>query len=170
MALMREVFGVALGPALDFLVGETGTFIDFYANADRIMLAETSAWFGARTREQIYRSALATGLAGPLRRWGDVNRMVIRNLLLGGRLPRWAGFDRGPYEIRGGRATVHQGQIYRLGGRDTSFVPSLRLCSDMAGQDLWSNMCGGPSDRRFSRFYNSETAGWLAGSFKRLTA
>ncbi|MBI5506673.1 MAG: penicillin acylase family protein [Deltaproteobacteria bacterium] len=169
-ALMREVFGTVLGPALDFLVAETGTFIDFYANADAILLAETSAWFGTRTREQIYRSALAAGLSGPLHRWGDVNRVTFRNLLLGGRLPRWVGFDRGPYEIRGGRATVHQGQIYRLGARDTNFVPSLRLCTDMAGDEMWSNMCGGPCDRRFSRFYNSETAAWAAGRFKRLKA
>ncbi len=167
-ALMREVFGAALGPALDFLVGETGTFIDFYANADAVLLAETSAWFGSRSRDEIYRSALATALAGPARRWGDVNRLIVRNLLLGGRLPRWAGFDRGPYEIGGGRATVHQGQIYRLGGRDTSFVPSLRLCTDMGDDEMWSNMCGGPSDRRFSRYYNSETAGWATGRFKRL--
>ena len=79
------------------------------------------------------------------------------------------GLDRGPYEIRGGRATVHQGQIYRLGGRQTSFVPSLRLCTDMAGDEMWSNICGGPSDRRFSGLYNSQTAGWLARRFKRLS-
>lgn len=171
-ALMKEVFGGVLGEAFEHLVRETGTFVDFYANADAILLAPESGWFGGRTREEVARAALAralpSGSVADVPRWGERNRLVIRNLLLGGRLPAWTGFDRGPFEIRGGRATVHQGQIYRLTGRDTSFVPSLRLCADLAEDGAWSNLCGGASDRRFSRFYASGIEGWLGGRFKRL--
>jgi len=85
-------------------------------------------------------------------------------LLVGGRLPRWAGFDRGPVPLRGGRGTIHQGQIYRSGGRQTSFAPSYRLVTDLAESAVYTCLAGGPSDRRFSRWYASGIADWLAAN------
>ncbi|MGB5680467.1 MAG: penicillin acylase family protein, partial [Polyangiales bacterium] len=81
-------------------------------------------------------------------------------------LPSFLGFDPGPIPIRGGRATPHQGQIYRAGDRLTSFAPSLRLVADMSTDVLHTAMCGGPSDRRFSKWYKSGVRGWLAGELK----
>jgi penicillin amidase len=87
-------------------------------------------------------------------------------MFFGGKLPRFLGFDGGPIPIRGGRATPHQGQIYESGGRLTSFTPSVRLVADMSSPTLHSALCGGPSDRRFSKWYKSGVDGWVAGSLK----
>jgi penicillin amidase len=88
---------------------------------------------------------------------------------LGGKLPRLFGFDRGPVSVPGGRATVHQAQVFRHGGRRSSFVPSLRMVIDLAGDEIQSALAGGPSDRRFSRWYASGLADWLAGRYKRIS-
>src|SRR5262245_52450929 len=67
-ALLEEVFGRnGLGESFDFLVEETGIFVDFYACFDRVLLSEKSVWFGTGTPEEIYRAALSRGLSGRLR-------------------------------------------------------------------------------------------------------
>lgn len=84
------------------------------------------------------------------------------------KFPRFMGFDQGPIAIRGGRATVHQGQIYRSAGRDTSFVPTFRFVTDFSTRTLHSNLLGGPSDRRFGPHYVNEVQNWLNGVYKKL--
>ena len=165
--LLVEMFGAACGAqVIEHLRDATGTFIDFYQNFDRILVAEASPWLGERTREDVWSAALANvaeQVPGP---WGERNRLTLTNIFFGGKLPLFLGFDRGPIPIRGGRATPHQGQIYRSGERLTSFTPSLRLVADMSAPILHSALCGGPSDRRFSKWYKSGVDGWLAGNLK----
>ncbi len=92
----------------------------------------------------------------------------MSHMLLGGKLPRLAGFDRGPVTLAGGRATPHQAQIYRSAGRLTTFAPSFRMVTDFAETGWQSCLAGGPSDRRFSRWYYSGMDGWLHGRYNRL--
>ncbi|MDJ0808875.1 MAG: penicillin acylase family protein [Desulfobacterales bacterium] len=167
-ALYREVFGRGgMGEnVVDYLAAQTGVFVDFYANFDRILLAPESTWFNGESREDLYRRAMKRALAAPARQWGEARQIVMAHILLGGRLPGFTGFDRGPITVIGSRATIHQGQIYRSGGRMTTFMPSFRWVADMAGETLRSNLAGGPSDRRFSRWYTSDLANWQAGRYK----
>lgn len=169
-ALHREVFGRhGLGEgALDFLERETGTFADFYFNFDRVLLAEQSAWFCGVAREEIYRKAAAAALAVRPRAWGETRKVMLSHILFGGKLPSWLGFDRGPITIRGSRATIHQGQIYRSGGRITTFCPSYRFVTDLSRDEARTNLAGGPSDRRFSRWYCSDLKNWIDGRYKTL--
>jgi penicillin amidase len=87
-------------------------------------------------------------------------------MFFGGKLPRLLGFDRGPITLPGGRATPQQGQIYRNAGRTTSFVPSYRMVTDLAREEVHTALVGGPSDRRWSPFYCSDLARWLKGEYK----
>ncbi|GAB4430708.1 MAG: penicillin acylase family protein [Turneriella sp.] len=167
-ALYSEVFGAKGKDAAEFMWKEGGIFIDFYQNFDRILLAKKSVWFNARTREGIFLAALERIRDAKPKPWGETNRFVLRHVLFGGKLPRFLGFDYGPIAIRGGRATVHQGQIYRSAGRDTSFVPSFRFVTDFSERALHSNMLGGADDRRFGKFYRSEVENWLNGVYKKL--
>jgi penicillin amidase len=169
-ALFREVFGAGgLGQEVaGYLLEQTGMTVAFFWLFDRVLLAETSPWFAGRTREALYRQTAAEALAVTPRPWGQSNRYVLRHILLGGKLPRFFGFDRGPVSIAGGRATIHQAQIFRHRGRTTSFVPSLRVVVDLAGDEIQSSLAGGPSDRRFSHWYACELADWLAGRYKRI--
>lgn len=168
--LWREVFGKnGFGQAVsDYLAEATGIFIDFYSNFDRILLAEKSAWFGAETRDALYRRVVAAALQVAPKTWGEVNRLKMKHLILGEKFPAAAGFDRGPMPLRGGRATPHQGQIYHSAGRVTSFTPSFRMVTDMATDEVHTNLAGGPSDRRFSKWYCSDLHNWLQGKYKTL--
>jgi penicillin amidase len=168
LCLYREVFGRnGFGASVfDFLAAETGTFIDFYRNFDRVLLSGTSAWFGGEDREQIYRRVASQALAAAPRPWGETRQVVMAHILFGGRLPRFLGFDRGPVTLIGGRATIHQGQIYRTGGRTTSFCPGFRIVTDFAQEGVFTSLAGGPSDRRFSRWYASNLEDWKSGILK----
>jgi len=168
--LIVEVFGTGgFGASVvDHLVDATGVFIDFYRNFDRVLLSEDTAWFAGRDRENIYRTAFERVGEDADRRWCDGNRVTMTNILLGGKTPGAAGFDVGPIEIPGGRATPHQGQIYESAGRQTSFVPSLRIMADMGLPGLFTALAGGPSDRRFSRLYTSDLERWRRGEYKTL--
>lgn len=167
-ALLHEVFGGTLGKSLvEFLQNETGVFIDFYLNFDTILLAENSVWFNGKKREKVYRKAIDAALKTEIKEWGEVNNITLSHIMLGGKLPAFFGFDKGPFSLPGGRATVHQGQIYRSAGRKTSFAPSFRLVTDLAGKEVFTNLAGGVSDRRFSRWYNNDFSSWRNGVFRK---
>jgi penicillin amidase len=170
-ALMAEVFGEAAGAfggkVLEHLLAETCLFYDFYGNFDRVLVAENSVWFGARSRTEIYRAALAKALVTPPQPYGPTRKVLMRHLLFGGKLPLCLGFDR-ELELPGNRATLTQGQIYRGGGRETSFGPALRLVTDLATDEIQTSLAGGPSDRRFSKWYATGVADWVAGRYKTL--
>jgi penicillin amidase len=168
-ALVTEVFGAVCGGAvMQHLQEETGILADFYGHFDRVLLDADSVWYGAEGQAAVWRRVAAAALTAPAPRWGERQRVVMRHLLFGGRLPAWLGFDHGPIELLGGRATIHQGQVYRSGGRVTTFSPSYRLVTDFAEAAAHTCLAGGPSDRRFSRWYTSGIADWLAGRHKTL--
>jgi penicillin amidase len=168
--LYREVFGKSgFGETvIDYLDQETGAFIDFYENFDRVLLAEESPWFGDQSRAAVYRQAAQKALSVEPKRWKEVQQFRLNHILLGSKLPGFCGFDRGPVTAIGNRATIHQGQLYRSAGRMTSFLPSFRIVSDLAKGDVHTNLAGGPSDRRFSKWYCSDLENWIEGRYKRL--
>jgi penicillin G amidase len=170
-ALYRIVFGEnGLGvDAVDYLDQKTGMFNDFYVNFDRILLADQSAWFGGRSRETLFEQAAQIALASPAKQWGDDRQVMMKNIVFDGKLPRFLGFDRGPITINGGLATPHQGQMFESAGRQTTFSPSFRMIVDMAENEIHTNMAGGPSDRRFSKWYCSDLKNWETGVYKRVS-
>ncbi|MFO7713635.1 penicillin acylase family protein [Desulfosarcina sp.] len=167
--LYRQVFGAGLGSAaVDHIERHTGIFNDFFINFDRILLADRSAWFGDRTREAIYRDAAAKALDVAPKAWGETRRVTLKNIVFDGRLPKFFGFDRGPVTLPGSLATPHQGQVFESAGRQTTFAPSFRMVIDLAEEEIHTSMAGGPSDRRFSKWYVSDLENWTKGRYKRL--
>lgn len=169
-SLYFEVFGSTMGREwVSFLRNETGVFVDFYGIYDRILLSENSAWFEGKTRKELYENAIKRAFAEDAKIWGEENQITMTNIILGGKLPGFLGFDKGPFPLRGGRATIHQGQIYRSAGRQTSFSPGFRMIADMSEKGLHTNSCGGVSDRRFSKLYFNDFENWFNGVYKYLT-
>jgi penicillin amidase len=168
--LLQEVFGKnGFGKDVAaFLAKETGFFVDFFDNVDRVLLSEKSAWFGGENRDDLFRRIVADALTVAPTPWGAVNRIKLTHLILGEKLPALVGFDRGPVPLRGGRATPHQGQIYKSAGRVTSFTPSFRMVTDLAMDEVRTNLVGGPSDRRFSKWYCADLENWVNGKYKTL--
>lgn len=170
--LLSEVFGAnGFGTqTIHFLDRQTSTFVDFYQNFDRVLLCKESPWFGDRSRQEIYRSALMPILDQKAKPWKTNQQITLKHILFDGKLPGFLGFDKGPVAVPGGRATIHQGQIYRDAGRDTSFAPSFRFVTELNSDQLHTNMAGGPSDRRFSRWFTSDLGNWLTRRYKVIAA
>jgi penicillin amidase len=166
-ALYDEVFGRRLGAAaLAHLREKTILLVEFYYIFDRVLLAERSAWFGRRTRAEVYRAALDVALADDPTPHRAGDPVLFGHILLAGKLPRWLGFDRGPFDLHGSRATVNQCQVATVAGRISASGPSVRVTADMATNALLTALPGGPSDRRSSPWYASELEDFLAGRTK----
>lgn len=169
--LLMTVFGEnGLGrEAMAHLLEETIIPYIFYGNFDGVLLREESSWFGDLSREDVFKKAIGKGLDVGAPHYGSTRKFVMKNLLLGGRLPRFLGFDYGPIELPGSRGTVSQGQIFRtFGGREANFSPTYRFIADFSEEGIHSVLAGGPSDRRFSKWYTSGIEEWLKGVYKRL--
>ncbi len=177
--LRKEVFALqknGMGEeVIDHLSQDTGLFIDFYQNFDRILLTEKSVWYQDLSREEAYLEAFKKLKVehkeysrSSAETWGALNTISLNNIVFQGKLPRFLGFDAEAMPLLGGRATPHQGQIYRSAGRHTSFGPSVRLLADMGESCLYTCLAGGPSDNRFSRWYKSGLDDWCSGRYKKL--
>lgn len=170
LEILRTVFGDnGLGrEVIDHLLSETAVFSDYYGNFDCIISNPDSCWFQGRGREQLLREAIERGLVQDAPAYKKTREVVFKHLLFGQKLPKWLGFDRGPLELPGSRATILQGQIFQVTNRTTTFSPSYRMITDLGSETLLSNIPGGVSDRRFSRFYCNNTQDWLQGKYRKL--
>jgi penicillin G amidase len=170
-ALREEVFGKnGFGEEVTRFIDErTGLFNDFYLNFNRVMASESSAWFNNRKRGEIYKRALDKTASLTPKAWGEDQQIMMTHIFFSGKLPKWLGFDRGPITIIGNRATPHQGQIFESAGRKTSFAPSFRMVTDLATDEASTALAGGPSDRRFSKWYCSDLLNWIQGKYKKLS-
>ncbi len=168
--LLKIVFGEnGLGPeVVDYALAETPVFNAFFGNFDRILLSKNSSWFGKSSRDEIYKMAIKRGLKKKATPYGKGRKVLMANMFFGGKLPKFLGFDYGPIELQGCRATIPQGQIFKFGGRVTTFAPSYRLLTDMSEKAVYTNIPGGPSDRRFSKYYKTGIEEWEKGIYKTL--
>lgn len=153
-----------------FLHGETGTFVDFYANFDRVLLAEDSMWFSGQRRDDLYRRITATALDVQPQPWGVRQQILMSYLPFQGRFPKLFHLLRLNRSTRlpGGRATVQQGQIYRSANRQTTFAPAYRFITDLSKDEAYTNLPGGPDESPFSKWYCSDLENWLTARYKKL--
>jgi penicillin amidase len=133
--ILARVFGDGLfgRKAWNAIRRQTSAIADYYHFFDRALLGDDPNWFGEEGREAALRAAIAKQLdtidAEPTETWGHRQQFVMRHIVLGGRLPRWLGFDRGPFELPGCRATIVQGGIFDSHGRQTTFCDSREVSS-----------------------------------------
>jgi penicillin amidase len=176
-ALLRKVFGEGLfGPAIwDAFVSSTNLLGAYFQVFDEALLGQDESWFAARGRDEVFRGVLEEVLSAPAASalpWGETRRVLMRNLLLGGKLPelvsRLAGIDYGPISVPGGRATISQGQVFWTHGRLTTFAPSYRSVTDLGRDEVFTALAGGPSGRVFSGLYTTDVARWLNFEYKTL--
>ena len=143
------------------MMDESAMFAMLHGNFDQVLRKETSIWFGDQTRDEIYRKAIDRGLNKPAVPYGKTRRIYIPNIFFGGQLPKIFGFDYGPYEHIGSRATIPQSQLFMAMGRPSSFAATYRMIVDLDNSELLSNLPGGPSARRFSKYYTMGMADWI---------
>ena len=167
-ALVEDALVAACGDAGRFIMRETAMVAAHFGLLDDVLLSADGSWHGARGRDAALLHAAEHAFAAPPATLAERQPLVMGHLLLHGRVPAWAGYDQRPGPLRGGRATIHQGQRLRAGGRDICMGPSYRMVTDLAEPALRTTLPGGPSDRRFSRWYDSGVADWWNGRFKTL--
>ncbi|MEY2933217.1 MAG: hypothetical protein RL033_3966 [Pseudomonadota bacterium] len=157
-----------LGPdVLAHLRSNTALITAHFKNFETVLLDPPCELCGDRSRDDLYREAYAAAVsAGPPEPLQTQSQLRLEQLFFGGRLPRWLGFDRGPVSLAGSRATVCQTQFYRAVGHDGCLAASIRIATDLAEDTLHTNLCGGPSDRRFSPWYCSDLDAWVEGRYK----
>ena len=167
LELMKLVFGEnGMGvDVIETMISDTSMFAMLHGNFDRVLLEKESAWFGGRSREQIYQTAIDRGLGETAVPYGQTRTMYIPHIFFGGKLPKIFGFDYGPYEHIGSRATVAQSQMYKAMGYPATFVAVYRMIADMDSDELHTNNAGGPSDRRFSKYYKMGLAEWVSARY-----
>jgi penicillin amidase len=171
-ALLARVFGDGLfgAEAWRAIVEETTVLTDYYHLFDNAILGGDPSWFGVLGREAVLRQVLEQSLAAidvaAVPRWGSTRRVMLTDIFFGGKLPRWLGFDHGPIELAGNRATVVQGGIFSSHNRHTTFAPSWRMVTDLGRDDAHTVLAGGPTGSRFSRYRLSDLPRWLRGEYK----
>jgi penicillin amidase len=171
-SVYRAIIDVVFGDhgfgrdVVNHIFSETSLFNDYYANLDRILEKRSSAWFDGQAREKLFKQAIDTGLGVEPVSYGKTRTITLAHLLFGGQLPKFLGFDCGPLTLPGCRATITQGQIFKHAGRLTTFSPTYRFITDLATDEIHTNLAGGPSDRRFSKWYVSDLKNWYEGNYK----
>lgn len=174
--LLDEVFGRGCfgEEPWRLIADETILLTEYFHVFDDVLLEGGPEWFGTEGREAVLARVLERVLggrpAGDVQPWGARRAIVMKNVFFRGRLPRWLGFDRGPFVLEGGRATIAQGGLFRMHGRATTFAPSWRYVTDMGRDEALTALAGGPSESRLSAHYASDVHNWLAGRYKRLRA
>ena len=152
------------------LTDATVLLCDYFKNIDPLLLDPPRSICGGRSADDLYLQAFHAACKSPVVPWSERTRLTLTQLFFSGRLPRWTGFDHGPITLAGGRATVCQTQFYQAAGRKGCLAATVRLIADMGDDTLHTTLLGGPSDRRFSRWYCSGVEPWLNGAFKPLQA
>ena len=173
--ILRRVCGDRLfgRDVWDALVEETTILADYYHLFDRVLYSDDPFWWGEGGREALLRELLAEVLekvdSFHIMPWGRRRQIVMTNIFFDGKLPRFLGFDHGPIELPGNRATVVQGGLFTAHGRTTTFAPSWRFITDLGTDTVQTVLAGGPSGSRFSRWYKTDVERWLVGEYKTIT-
>jgi penicillin G amidase len=131
---------------------------------DRVLASECS-WNGERgARLRAALGAVSHQLPEP---WGQVQRLSMPNMILGG-LPGILGYDRGPMPLPGCRATVRQGTVTHAGKLDQATAPAYRFICDFADEGAWTALPGGIDGSRWSATYDCWLSPWRDGAYHQL--
>lgn len=137
--------------------------------ADRLLKQESSRWLRGRNKGDLIRAAAARVARQADMPWGEFNSFHFTDRFFGGyAVGRLLGFDSRAYPMPGCHATPFQGHVFKTAAREQTFAPSYHLVTDLGRDEVWTNLPGGPSESRFSKYYKSDLPLWETGTFKRL--
>lgn len=172
--LMMEMLGHDRGVGwrrMVYLCSRAGFSSMILTAADRLWKKERSWWWHGRDKRDIVRRAAARVQEKPGETWRDVNDFHFTDRFFGEhRVGRMLGFNSRSLGMRGCHATPFQGHVVQTAKRETTFAPSYHFVTDFAEPCAWTNLPGGPSESRFSRFYRNDIPLWVEGKYKRLEA
>jgi len=172
--LLKEVFSPIFGKEVWEIYGPGHAFFGFnFGNFDKVLLGEDPAWFGKEGKVAFVQRILCKTLNSfekkPIPTWGEMNAFYMNYLLFDGKLPKFFGFDKGPIQLNGNRATIDTFQIYREGKRKIVTSASYRMIVDLKEDAILSALAGGVSEKKRSEYYTSDIDIWKTGRLKKIT-
>lgn len=172
--VLLEVFGHEKGIGwrrMFYLTTRMGFSSMLLTAADRLMRKETSSWWKHRDKGEMIRVAAERAIAEPVQPWSATNSFHFVNRFLGHtRTGRLLGYRSPQTAMPGCHATPFQGHLLTTATREATFAPSYHFVADLSTDEAWTNLPGGPSESRFSKWYQSDIPLWTSGEYKRLVA
>ena len=152
-----------------YLCSRAGFSLMVLTAADRLLQDPQSHWWQACGRDEILRRAVARLEKDPDQPWSEVNNFHFTDRFFGAhQVGRMLGFNSRRFAMPGSHATPFQGHVLQTATRESTFAPSYHFVADMATDEAWTNLPGGPSESRFSKYYRIDVPNWLRGEYKRV--
>lgn len=153
-----------------YLITRVGFSTMLLTCADRLLKKEHSQWWKDRDKAELIRNAAARLNGEAERPWSQVNNFHFTDRFFGNhQVGRLLGYNSRRFPMPGNHATPFQGHVLQTATRETTFAPSYHFVTDMSTDEAWSNLPGGPSESRFSRFYKNDVARWFSGEYKQIS-
>lgn len=174
--VLLETFGHSAGIGwrrMLYLSSRVGYSTMVITCLDRLLARETSLWWEGQDKGELIRRAAEKLLEQnePEQPWGVTNAFRFTNRFFESQFVGNAlGFHTGDLPMPGCHATPFQGHLLRAARRETTFAPSYHFVTDAATDEAWTNLPGGPSESRFSRWYKNDIPLWCEGKYKRLAS
>jgi penicillin amidase len=171
--VLLEVFGYETNIGwrrMVYLVTRIGYSTMVLTAIDRLLRQKYSLWWQDRDKGELIRRAAERAARQPAPKWGVTNSFhfvnrFIDNWLLG----RTLGLHTGEIGMPGCHASPFQGHLLKTSTREMTFAPSYHFVTDLASDEAWSNLPGGPSESALSPFYKNDLARWKTAVYKRLS-
>ena len=172
--VLLEVFGHERGIGwrrMLYLCSRAGYATPVLTSADRLLKKEDSLWWKERDKGELIRRAAQRAEKAPDVPWSVTNSFHFLNRFFEGRMGgHFLGFHSARMAMPGCHATLFQGHLLKTATREASFAPSYHFVTDMGTDEAWTNLPGGPSESRFSKWYKNDIPLWTSGTYKRLAS
>ena len=170
--VMMEVLGFEKGVGwrrMLYLCTRAGYSQMLLTTADRVLSKDQSYWWHGREKSEIIRKATEKLEGKPVKPWSQVNYFHFADRFFGNhQVGHMLGFNSRRYPMPGCHATPFQGHVLQTATRETTFAPSYHFVTDLGTDTAWTNLPGGPSENRFSRYYKNDIQRWFSGKYKEL--
>ncbi|MCG8584239.1 MAG: penicillin acylase family protein, partial [Pirellulales bacterium] len=168
--VLLEIFGHEKGIGwlrMLYLCTRVGYSTMVLSLIDRMLAKEHSGWWARHGKGKcIHRAAKALELRKFVP-WSETNAFHFVNRFFSPkRVGRVLGFHSPKIAMPGCAATLFQGHLLRAATRETTFAPSYHFVTDLGTHHAHTNLPGGPSESRFSRYYRNDIPLWCSGEYK----
>lgn len=171
-SVLLEIFGHEQGIGwrrMVYLATRIGYSAMVMTALDRVLPKTTSSWWRTRDKTELIRRAAERAMAVEPEAWSDRNAFHFVNRFFGGmKTGKLLGFNSSKTAMPGCHATPFQGHLKATSRRESTFAPSYHFVADMSTNLAWTNLPGGPSENRFSKWYRNDIPLWCEGKYKSL--
>jgi len=136
---------------------------------DDLLCREKTLWWREREKGDLIRRAAERVQDEAARPWGEMNSFHFANRFFEkSHIGRLLGFHSDVMPLPGCQATPFQGHLLTTATRESTFAPSYHFVTDLGTDEAWTNLPGGASESRFSKWYRNDIIRWATGELRRL--